>query len=104
MLFRSVSQSRYSFTIYSCGDRSRPQAQAMVFLLYNDKRLSENGRKIGIPSDDCTDPTEYNHQQLNEKWSYIVLDTANPETLQKYWIKMTPKSVYEANLEWWKKP
>jgi hypothetical protein len=104
-VYKEVIEKNYpnkSFVLYSCGDRSRAETQALVFLMYHDHRLSESGMKIGIPSDDCTDPTIYKKKTLDKRWYYVSLKHAKPEILKQYWIKTTPESVYEANEEWWK--
>lgn len=91
-----------SFQIYSCGDRSKTNAQGLVFLLYHEGKLSNHGKKIGIISDDCLDPTVYTRHKLSWQWVYVDLEANSSDILKQYWIRTTPESVYKNNLEWWR--
>jgi hypothetical protein len=88
--------------LYRCGDRSKPTAQAMAFLLHNDKKLDTKGVKVGIPSDDCEYPDLKEHVLFDKEWGYVILEEDLDPDAQKYWTLVTPEEVYRTNLEWWK--
>ncbi|GIW61542.1 MAG: hypothetical protein KatS3mg089_0394 [Patescibacteria group bacterium] len=92
-----------SYALYNCQDIEINRAQGLAFFLYRQKKLSENGFKIGLvgPNTSCRLP-----QNVNKELIPNILDFSQvtPSDLsQNGWRLITPKSVYTTTLEWWKK-
>jgi hypothetical protein len=89
-------------TIYRCGDRVANIAQAMTFLLYHDERLSEDGKRIGLKSDQCRDKSAFKYIAFDDKNGYVIVDFEKFPKAREYWTLVTPVTVYRENLEWYK--
>lgn len=95
--------SSISYSLYNCQDIEINRAQGLAFFLYRQKKLSDNGFKIGLvsPNTTCRLP-----QNVNKELIPNILDFSQVNLLelnQNGWRLITPKSVYKTTLEWWKK-
>jgi 4-amino-4-deoxy-L-arabinose transferase-like glycosyltransferase len=91
-----------SYALYNCQDIEINRAQGLAFFLYRQKKLSDNGFKIGLvsPNTSCRLP-----QNVNKELIPNILDFSQvnlQDLSQNGWHLITPKSIYTTTLEWWK--
>jgi len=90
-----------NFTIYTCQQKAIERALGVAVLLESNKKLSEDGQKIGFNNslDNCPLP-EISVTTLS-KDIYDFHKIPDP-ILNKYgWYKITPETVYKNTVLWW---
>ena len=95
-------KSNTTYTVYSCGNRFDSKVMGTVFLLHNRNKLSSNGVKVGINTDNSSCILPNSTIKITSD-IYNINELSDKQLENDGWIRVGIEDVYKKYLQWWEK-
>ncbi|HSX40966.1 MAG TPA: hypothetical protein VLF68_05145 [Candidatus Saccharimonadales bacterium] len=94
------------FIVYNCRDFPKSDPLTIVFLLAKDKKLDDNGMKLGFASDKCIASRSMtgigDTTLMYTGAKFVDLSRFSKKELAKNgWEPLTPQTVFDSSARWW---